>query len=61
MTIDMQGDEANGYLLLPPADFSTLVDDALSDGRASLELEVRKRARWLKQLGMGKADSSNES
>ncbi len=56
MTIDMNGDEANGYLLLPPADFSTLVDDALSDGRASLELEVRKRARWFKQLGGAKSE-----
>jgi RimJ/RimL family protein N-acetyltransferase len=55
MTIDMQGDEASGYLLLPPADLSTLVDDALSDGRASVELEVRKTARWLKEhLGSSK-------
>jgi RimJ/RimL family protein N-acetyltransferase len=57
MTIDMEGDEANGYLLLPPADFSTLVDDALSDGRASLELEVRKRARWFKQWGGPKSEA----
>jgi RimJ/RimL family protein N-acetyltransferase len=50
MTIDMRGDEASGYLNLPPADLSSLLDDALSDGRATVELELRKWARWFKHL-----------
>jgi RimJ/RimL family protein N-acetyltransferase len=57
MTIEMRGDETTGYLQLPPADLSTLVDDALTDGRASVEMEVRKRARWLKQLGSASQES----
>ncbi len=57
MTIEMNGDESTGYLQLPPADLSTLVDDALTDGRASVEMELRKRARWLKQLGSASQES----
>lgn len=49
MSIEMHGSEATGNLLLPPANLSTHIGDALTDGRASVELELRKRTRWLKE------------